>query len=200
MKIVARTSFAAGVTTLAVCACLSFGALAQTPASPDAAAKLWLSFVDGSDYTKGWERAGNPFKAQMAAPVLKSKIAPVREPLGAIMQRKLFKVTFSNTAPGLPEGKYAVVLFSSSFANKVAASETVWLDMENDRWAVIGYFIGPDVSKTAGPPAIGPYPSQPAAEVANVPGAKDCTREEMVEARIARMNGYTGGPKCNLPQ
>jgi Protein of unknown function (DUF4019) len=200
MKGTVRHRFAIAAPTLALCACLSFGGLAQPLATPDVAAKLWLSFVDGSDYAKGWDRAGSPFKAQMTAPVLQSKIAPVREPLGAIMQRKLFKVTYSNSAPGLPEGKYAVVQFSSSFANKVAASETVWLDMENDRWAVIGYFIGPDVSKPAVPPATGPYPNQPAAELANAPGAKDCTREEMVEARIARMNGYTGGPKCNLPQ
>ena len=200
MESIARTSFAVAVTTLAVCACLSFEVLAQSPATPDAAAKQWLFYVDGGDYAKGWNRAGGPFKAQMTASVLQSKIAPVREPLGAIMQRKLFNVTFSNTAPGLPEGKYAVVQFSSRFANKVAAGETVWLDMENDHWAVIGYFIGPDVPRTAGPPAIGPYRSPPAAEVATEPGAKHCTHQEMVEARIARMNGYTGGPKCNLPQ
>lgn len=160
--------------------------LAMPPAAPDDAAKRWLLFLDGGDYAKSWERAGEPFKAQITASVLQSKIAPVREPLGAIMQRTLFHVTFSNAAPGLPEGKYAAVQFNSRFANKDAAGETVWLDMEGDRWAVIAYFIGPGIPKTAGP--------------AVAAGAKDCTREEMVQARIALMNGYTGGPRCNLPQ
>lgn len=174
--------------------------LAQPSATPDAAAKRWLFDVDGGDYAKGWDRAGGPFKAQMTAPVLQSKIAPVREPLGAIMQRKLFNVTFSNTAPGLPEGKYAIVQFGSRFANKAAAGETIWLDMENDHWAVIGYIITPDVPKTAGPPATGQDRSQAGAVAATTPGATNCTHEELVQARIARMNGYTGGPKCNPPQ
>jgi hypothetical protein len=138
--------------------------MAQQLATPDAVAKQWLFYVDGGDYAKGWERAGNPFKAQIAAPVLQSKIAPAREPLGAIMERKLFHVKFSNTAPGLPDGKYAAVQFTSRFASKPAAGETVWLDMENNYWAVIAYFIGPDFPRIAGSPATGPDRSQPAAE------------------------------------
>lgn len=189
-----------GCVTIALSACLSFGVMAQPLATPDAAAKQWLLYVDGGDYAKGWQRAGDPLKAQITAPTLQSKIAPVREPLGAIMERRLFHVTFSNTAPGLPEGKYAVVQFSSRFENKAAAGETVWLDMEDNHWAVIAYFIGPDFPKTAGPPVFGPDRGQSAAEAATVPGAQDCTHQEMAEARIARMNGYTGGPRCNLPQ
>jgi Protein of unknown function (DUF4019) len=88
---VIRNGFALSVVLVALSCGVGSGAVAQPPPTPDFAAKLWLSFVDGSDYAKGWERAGSPFKAQMTAPVLKSKIAPVREPLGAIMQRKLFK-------------------------------------------------------------------------------------------------------------
>src|SRR5215469_16872865 len=181
----------------ALSACLSLHAFAQSIAIPDAAARQWLLYVDGGDYAKGWERAGTPFKAQITASVLQGKIAPVREPLGAIMERRLFKVTYSNTAPGLPDGKYAAVQFSSRFANKPAAGETVWLELESDNWAVIGYFIGPDVSKAAGP-ATGQDQNPPAGEAA--PGARNCTRQEMTQARVARMNGYTDGPVCNLPE
>ncbi len=200
MKNVARSGCTIGFLTLGLCACPSFAVMAQPLATPDAAAKQWLFYVDGGDYAKGWERAGDPFKAQITAPVLQSKIAPAREPLGAVMERRLFHVTYSNSAPGLPEGKYAAVQFSSRFANNPAAGETVWLDKENNHWAVIAYLIGPDFSKNAGPPVPGPDRSQPAAEVATVPGARDCTRTEMAEARVALMNGYTGGPRCNLPQ
>ncbi|HEX4637240.1 MAG TPA: DUF4019 domain-containing protein [Rhizomicrobium sp.] len=176
--------------TVALCGCLSFGGFAQSAPAPDAAARQWLFYVDGGDYAKGWDRAGSPFRTQISAPVLQSKIAPVREPLGAILERRLFRVTYSNTAPGLPEGKYAAVQFSSRFANKPAAGETVWLNMEKDRWAVIGYFIGPEFATSAGS----------GARDHGRPDAKGCTREEQARARIARMNGYTGGPKCNLPE
>ena len=200
MNNMARNAFAIAVGTFALSVCLSFGVLGQPPATPDAAAKQWLLYVDGGDYVKSWDRAGNPFKAQFTAPFLHAKFGPVREPLGAIMQRKLFNVTYSNIAPGLPEGKYAVVQFSSSFANKAAAGETVWLDMEDNRWSVIGYFISPDVPSTAGPPATGRDQNQAAAVMVTAPGKNNLPHEELVETRIARMNGYTGGPKCDLPQ
>jgi hypothetical protein len=188
------------VLAVALAGLFPFRVLAMPPAAPDDAAKRWLLFLDGGDYAKSWERAGDLFKVQITASVLQSKIAPVREPLGAIMQRTLFHVTFSNAAPGLPDGKYAAVQFSSRFANNDAAGETVWLVMESDRWAVIAYFIGPGFPKTAGTPVTAPDQKQPAADVATAPDAKDCTRKEMVQARIALMNGYTGGPKCKLPQ
>lgn len=195
---VIRKCLAAVSLAIVVTASFSSGGKALTPPAPDDAAKRWLLFIDGGDYAAGWERAGEAFKAQVTPAVLQDKIAPVREPLGAIMQRTLFHVTFSNSAPGLPEGRYAAVQFNSRFANKDAAGETVWLDMEGDRWAVIAYFIGPNFPKTAGAPASDR--SQPAAGRAAAQGPKNCTREEMVQARIARMNGYTAGPECNLPQ
>ena len=195
-----RRPITAGLFATVLAGSISSSVLAQPSATPDAAAKQWLLYIDGGDYAKGWDRAGSPFKAQMAAPVLQGKLAPVREPLGAIMQRKLFQVTLSNTAPGLPEGKYAAVQFRSRFANKATAGETVWLDMENNHWAVIGYFIGPDIPKNARPPVIERDQSQQPAEVATIPGTKSCTHQQMAEARIARMNGYTGGPKCSLPE
>ena len=171
---------------------VSSGAAAPLPVTPDSDAKQWLLYIDGGDYAKGWVRAGTPFKAQVTAAVLQGKIAPVREPLGAVLQRTLYTVTYSNTAPGLPDGKYAIVEYRSRFARKLVAGETVWLDFEDNHWLVIGYLIGPDVPKSSGWPVDGQ--GQPA--VPAVPGAKNCTHEDLVNARIARMNGYTGGPSC----
>jgi hypothetical protein len=137
-----RNSFILCVATLVLAANLAGSLLAQPLETPDAAAKRWLTFVDGGDYAKGWNRAGNLLKSRLAAQDWRTKIAPVREPLGAVMERKLIGVKLSNTMTGLPDGKYAVVQFNSSFANKAAAVETIGLDTENGRWAVIGYFIG----------------------------------------------------------
>jgi hypothetical protein len=138
---VIRNGFALSVVMVALSSSVGLGVVAQPLTAPDAAAKEWLFIVDGGDYAKSWDRTGGLFKARLTTQDWQSKIAPVREPLGAIMQRKLAGVTFANTGAGLPTGKYAVVRFNSSFANKAVAEETVGLDLENGRWAVTGYFI-----------------------------------------------------------
>ena len=180
-----RNVLAVAATAVGLGAAMPTACLAQNAATPESAARQWLSYVDGGDYAKGWERAGNPFKAKNTQTVLQDKIAPVREPLGAVMERRLFKLTLSDSAPGLPAGHYAAVQFHSRFAGKTSTDETVWLDMEQERWAVIGYFIGAGISVPAG-----------GAE----PTLSNCTHDEQVQARLARMNGYTGGPRCNLPE
>jgi len=177
-----------GAVVIAAGVALPFSVLAQSSATPDGAAMQWLSFIDGSDYARGWARAGSPFKAKLTPQVLQSKIAPVREPLGAIMQRTLSKKALSSTAAGLPDGKYAAVHFRSRFAKQGMADETVWLALENNGWTVIGYLIGSDNRKTAG--------QQPTMAMYVTPPGKVCTHEELVRARIARMNRYTGGPIC----
>jgi hypothetical protein len=136
-----RNRYGISVLTFMLAASLGSGVLAQPSSTPDAAARQWLFYVDGGDYAKGWDRAGNPFKAQFTAQALRNKIAPVREPLGAIMQRKFLSATISSTMPGLPDGNYVVVKFNSRFAKYADAVETVELDMEGGRWAIIGYFI-----------------------------------------------------------
>jgi hypothetical protein len=185
---------AIAIAVFAFCAAPLSGPLAQSPLAPDAAARQWLSYIDGDDYAKGWARAGSPFKAKMTAQVLQGKIAPVREPLGAVMQRLLSRVTYADTAPGLPDGKYAVVQFRSHFTGPVVALETVWLAAENDHWMVIGYFIGPAAPKTRA--ETGQGGSQAPLAIYAAPAGKTCSHEELVQARIARMNGYTGAPLC----
>jgi hypothetical protein len=138
MAHVARKRLATGVLALVMPACFSFGVLAQPSLTPDVAAKQWLSFVDGSEYAKSWSRAGAPLRARITSKDWQNTIAPVREPLGPVMQRKFLSVTVSNTMPGLPDGKYAVMQFNSRFAGK-SAIETVELDMEDSIWTVIGY-------------------------------------------------------------
>ncbi len=175
----AAPDFAAGMLAIALCLFPAFASLAQG-ASPEAAARQWLSYIDGADYAKGWGRAGEPFKARNNAALLQARIAPVREPLGAVLERRLSMVTLAESAPGLPPGKYAAVQFHSRFAGKSESAETVWLDLEKDRWMVIGYFLGDGGEIKA--------------------GGSNCTHDEQVRARIARMNGYTRGPNCNRPE
>jgi hypothetical protein len=114
---------------------------AQPPNTPDAAARQWILLVDGGDYAKSWDRASSSFRATVTAQEWQSRISPAREPLGAIMIRTTRDMTLSDTMPGLPGGKYALVHFNSTFEHKVGALETIALDMEDGRWTVIGYYI-----------------------------------------------------------
>lgn len=182
------------VAAWALCAVSASGVLAQAPLAPDAAARQWLTFIDGGDYALGWARAGSPFKAKMTAQVLQSKVEPARAPLGAILQRRLSSLTFAGTAPGLPEANYAVVQFRSRFAGPDTVGETVWLVSENDRWMVIGYFIAPGVPRTQA--EAGQNGGQAPVSMYAAPAGKPCSHQELVQARIARMNGYTGAPVC----
>jgi Protein of unknown function (DUF4019) len=136
-----RKNYAAAAIALALSAYLSSNVIAQPSQTPDDAAKRWLTFVDGSDYAKSWARAGNLLKSRITAQDFQTKVAPVREPLGAVMERKLIDVKLSNTMPGMQNGKFATVQFNSRFARRATAVETIGLDTENGRWAVIGYFI-----------------------------------------------------------
>jgi hypothetical protein len=95
-----RTSFAEAVMALARLASASSDALPQAPMTPDAAARQWLLFVDGGDNIKSWDRAGVPFKNAIDVQDWRASVAPVREPLGAVFERKLIDVKLSGTMAG----------------------------------------------------------------------------------------------------
>jgi len=50
--------------------------------------------------------------------------------------------TYTESLPGVPDGKYVVIQYQTSFAKKKAAIETVTPVLDEDgRWRVSGYFI-----------------------------------------------------------
>lgn len=65
-----------------------------------------------------------------------------RKPLGGLESRHLDSAQFATDLPGAPDGKYVVMKFDTSFANKKSAIETVTFMLEKDgQWKVAGYFI-----------------------------------------------------------
>jgi len=67
--------------------------------------------------------------------------AGVRGPLGPVISRNLTNVQRSTSLPGAPDGSYAKVQFSTVFAHKHEAAETVVLAEGPSGWRVDGYFI-----------------------------------------------------------
>lgn len=106
-----------------------------------AAATDWVSLVDAGRWEDSWAAAGGLFQSRMPQAHWAAAIQPVREPLGAVASRALASTTSSTTLPGAPDGQYQLVQFSTRFANKDDATETVVLACEPSGWKVNGYFI-----------------------------------------------------------
>jgi hypothetical protein len=52
-------------------------------------------------------------------------LAAARGPLGALKNRTVSSAKYSRTMPGAPDGEYVVLQYSSQFANKASAVETI---------------------------------------------------------------------------
>ena len=65
-----------------------------------------------------------------------------RTPLGKLVSRELKSTRYTTSAPGAPDGKYVIIQYNTSFANKKSAIETVTPMRDKDGiWRVSGYFI-----------------------------------------------------------
>lgn len=131
------------VAVLILCLCTS-PARAAEPTRDDAvlAAKSWLALVDAGKYDESWDQSGAFFRQAVTKPQWHQAVAGARTPLGALVSRELDTATEASTLPGAPDGRYVVMQFRTSFANKAAAVETVTTSLEADaRWRVVGYFI-----------------------------------------------------------
>ncbi len=114
-------------------------ALAQDPKATAAqgAAREWLALADRADAQASWSAAGKKFQAAMA-----DALAKARTPMGSVKSRTIFKTDFTKSFPGAPDGDYALIVYTTSFANKAEGHETLTLERESDgKWRVVGYFI-----------------------------------------------------------
>jgi len=119
-------------------------ARAAEPTRDDAvlAAKGWLALVDAGKHDESWDQSGASFRQAVTKPQWSQALAGARNPLGALVSRELDSATETSTLPGAPDGKYVVMQFRTSFANKASAVETVTTSLEADaRWRVVGYYI-----------------------------------------------------------
>jgi len=119
-------------------------ALAQDPkaTAAQAAAREWLALADRADAQASWNAAGKKFQEAMPASGWAAAFAKARAPLGATKSRTISKTNFRKKFQDYPEGDYALIIYTTSFANKTIGQETVTLERESDgKWRVIGYSI-----------------------------------------------------------
>ena len=107
----------------------------------DEAAGKWLALIDGRQYQDSWEQAASLFKQQVTADNWLQSISAARQPLGAMISRKLISSTYATSLPGAPDGEYVVLQYQTTFRYKKSAVETVTPMLDNKRWRVSGYYV-----------------------------------------------------------
>jgi Protein of unknown function (DUF4019) len=133
------TVVALGVLVMAV-AVLRGTEESEVPAG--SSSSRWLTLVDSGRYAESWRAASTMFRSAVTAEQWQKALRAAREPLGALVSRKLADSRFATSLPGAPDGEYYVFQYGSEFANKKSALETVTLVKEKDgTWRVAGYFI-----------------------------------------------------------
>jgi hypothetical protein len=115
-------------------------AAAATP-DPAASAKAWVALVDQGRYGESWTASGAIFRSHITKADWAKMVAQVRGPLGAVVSRTFVGDEPTNSLPGVPDGSYDQVHFSTVFTHKQSSIETVVLTHEPGGWRVDGYFI-----------------------------------------------------------
>jgi hypothetical protein len=106
------------------------------------AAKAWLTLTDTGKYGLSWDTAAALLQASITKPDFEKALRTARSPLGALKSRTVKSTTFTRTLPGAPDGEYVVIQYTTQFANKSSAIETITPMHEKDgSWRVSGYYI-----------------------------------------------------------
>ena len=137
---------------------------ASTPPAAQAGmkevAEKWLGLVDEGRYAEGWNQAAAYFKTGVTKQKWIASIKPIRAPLGAVKSRKSLSTRFVTISLGvgvttplgsvrpkslrniLPNHRYVVIQYQTSFENKPEAAETIKLMKDKDgKWRGSGYNV-----------------------------------------------------------
>lgn len=106
------------------------------------AADQWLALVDAGQYKASWEQAAEPLRKAISVAQWEKAGRDVRMPVGTVQERTLASSNYSTTLPGAPQGQYVVLQYTTRFADRANAVETVTPMLEADgKWRVSGYFL-----------------------------------------------------------
>jgi len=113
-----------------------------SPGEATVEAQSWLGQIDDGDYDQSWQMASGFFRTAVSQANWTASLQAARAPLGALIARQLTTNQQASSLPGAPDGEYRILFFSSEFAYKKAAIETLTFLREADgQWRAAGYFI-----------------------------------------------------------
>jgi len=114
----------------------------QAETAAIAAAKTWLSLVDGEKYAESWEESAQYFKGAVKKEQWIQAMQSGRKPFGKNISRSLKSKSYRTALPGAPDGEYVIIQFNASFENKKVALETITPLLDKDgQWRVSGYYM-----------------------------------------------------------
>ena len=145
------------MSTLALVIAVSMSAsptLPETPsqpafaAQPDAEtldglediARDWLALVDAQQWSSSHAAGAQVFREFVEPQDFGTMVSDVRDPLGAVVERRLD--TFASVSG--PPGKFRTVIFATDFAGRKGVKETVTLVLDDGDYKVSGYWIDAD--------------------------------------------------------
>ena len=105
------------------------------------AAQPWLALLDAADYPACWSSASGLMRGAVTEAQLTRALRGALEPMGMLVSRSVAAAEYHETLPGAPDGRYWVISFAVSYANKKNAVETVTAMWDRDAWRVSGYYI-----------------------------------------------------------
>src|SRR5688572_13351179 len=77
-----------------------------------AAAAAWLALLDNGEYAKSWDAGADIFRKEVTKDQWVASSKSIRQPLGALISRKVSSVKEMEDLPGLPPGSYWVGQFA----------------------------------------------------------------------------------------
>ena len=101
----------------------------------------WLIKIDKMDYDWCYNNADKIIQERISIKEWNKTMNAVLDPLGEKISRNVNKVSFHTELPGVPDGKYAIITYNTSFKYKDKAIETISLVNIDNQWRVAGYFI-----------------------------------------------------------
>jgi hypothetical protein len=106
-----------------------------------AAAEKWLAVLDAGDYGKAWDQTAKAFRNNVKREQWVESLPKTRGALGAAKSRTVEVSSFKPSLPGMPDGDYVTVRFSTNFEKKNDAQELVTLVYEDGAWRPLGYGV-----------------------------------------------------------
>lgn len=115
-------------------------ATAAEAVAPTEAALTFLTTVDAGDYEKTWVDASPVLRNATNKTTWLMLLRTSRAALGTLQERKRTGAGLVDKLKDLPDGRYAVVAFESTFAN-TTLEEKVTLVFIDDAWKIVGYHL-----------------------------------------------------------
>ncbi len=103
------------------------------------AAGGWLVLLDRRDWGRAWEASSTVFRGTVPLATWMDGIPKVREPLGALVERRQAEAVYKTTLQGRPDGEYVTVIFDSKFERKQVQEVVTTVRDADGKWRVTGY-------------------------------------------------------------